>query len=66
VNAQATRAALAQLSPQHRAVLTLKYLDGLPVSDIAALLDRSAAGVEALLTRAKSSFRENYQQEDGS
>jgi RNA polymerase sigma-70 factor (ECF subfamily) len=51
---------LAALGPHHRAVLTLRYLDGLPVAQVADLLGRTTAATEALLTRAKASFRRAY------
>src|SRR5262245_45543454 len=35
-----TQAALRQLRPIDRAVLTLRYLDGLPVADVAELVGR--------------------------
>ncbi|MBO0840298.1 MAG: sigma-70 family RNA polymerase sigma factor [Sciscionella sp.] len=54
------REVLAGLAAHHRAVLTLRYLDGLPVSEVAEVLDRSVHAVEALLTRAKAAFRKAY------
>jgi len=50
-------AVLAQLAPQHRAVLTLRYLDDLPVGDVATTMGRTVDATEALLTRAKAAFR---------
>jgi RNA polymerase sigma-70 factor (ECF subfamily) len=50
---------LAELAPQHRAVLTLRYLDDLSVGDVAATMGRTVHATEALLTRAKTAFR-NY------
>jgi RNA polymerase sigma-70 factor (ECF subfamily) len=50
---------LQALAPQHRAVLTLRYIDDLPVGDVASILGRTVHGTEALLTRAKTAFR-NY------
>ncbi|MGI9146111.1 MAG: RNA polymerase sigma factor [Chloroflexota bacterium] len=52
---------LARLSPQHRAALTLRYLDGLSVPESAAVLDRSVAATEALLVRARREFRHVYE-----
>jgi RNA polymerase sigma-70 factor (ECF subfamily) len=43
------------LSGPHRAALTLRYLDGLPVADVAACLGRSLHATETLLARAMSS-----------
>jgi RNA polymerase sigma-70 factor (ECF subfamily) len=52
---------LDQLSPAHRAALTLRYLDDLPVPQVAALLERSLHATEALLVRARSAFRRLYE-----
>ena len=44
----------------HRAivrVLTLRYIDDLPVGDVAATIGRTVHATEALLTRAKAAFR---------
>ena len=54
------RSTLAQLGPHHRAALTLRYLDDLPVPEVAALLGRTVHATEALLVRAKSAFRRAY------
>ena len=51
---------LARLAPIHRSVLTLRYVDGLPVADCAHILDRTVGATEALLTRAKRAFRQEY------
>jgi RNA polymerase sigma-70 factor (ECF subfamily) len=51
---------LARLSTNHRAALSFRYLDGLPVGDVAHLLGRSVGATEALLTRAKAAFRAAY------
>ena len=48
---------LGQLTAEHRAALTLRYIDGLPVGDVAAALDRSIHATESLLQRAKAAFR---------
>lgn len=55
------REVLARLAPQHRAALTLRYLDGLDVPEVAAVLDRSVAATEALLVRARREFRHVYE-----
>lgn len=54
-------ATLACLSPMHRAVLTLRYLDDLRVPDVASLLGRSVESTETLLMRAKRAFRDSYE-----
>ena len=48
---------LAQLPPQHRSALVLRYMDGLPVPAVAAHLDRSVHATESLLVRAKAAYR---------
>jgi len=48
---------LSRLTPHHRAALTLRYLDGLPVDQVASLLDRSLHATESLLIRAKAAYR---------
>jgi RNA polymerase sigma-70 factor (ECF subfamily) len=54
------RATLDRLGPHHRAALTLRYLDDLPVPDVAALLGRTLHATEALLVRARAAFRRAY------
>ncbi len=48
---------LATLGPHHRSALTLRYLDGLSVPEVARTLDRTVHATEALLVRARSAFR---------
>ncbi len=55
-----TREVLAQLGAHHRAALTLRYLDGLPVPDVADHLGRTVHATEALLVRARVAFRRRY------
>ncbi len=52
---------LDELSPGHRAALTLRYLDDLPVPQVAALLGRTLHATEALLVRARTAFRRQYE-----
>jgi RNA polymerase sigma-70 factor (ECF subfamily) len=54
------RATLARLGPHHRSALTLRYLDGLPVREVAAHLGRTEGATEVLLVRAKAAFRARY------
>jgi RNA polymerase sigma-70 factor, ECF subfamily len=51
---------LQALAPQHRAALMLRYLDDLPVNEVARLMDRTLHATEALLVRARSAFRDSY------
>lgn len=60
------REVLDALGPHHRAALTLRYLDGLPVPEVARHLDRTVHATEALLVRARGAFRRIYQGEEGS
>jgi RNA polymerase sigma-70 factor (ECF subfamily) len=52
---------LDDLGPAHRAALTLRYLDDLPVPQVAALLGRTLHATEALLVRARTAFRRAYE-----
>jgi RNA polymerase sigma-70 factor (ECF subfamily) len=51
---------LAALAPQHRLALTLRYVDDLPVPEVADLLGRTLHATEALLVRARTAFRAQY------
>jgi RNA polymerase sigma-70 factor (ECF subfamily) len=57
----AAHATLADLGPHHRSALTLRYLDGLPVREVASCLGRTEGATEALLMRAKAAFRIRYE-----
>ncbi len=65
VDRQMAEEVLAALAPQHRAALTLRYLDALPVAQVAEHLDRTVGATEALLTRSKAAFRLAYEQHGG-
>ncbi|MGI9031468.1 MAG: RNA polymerase sigma factor [Ilumatobacteraceae bacterium] len=58
--------ALERLGAHHRAALTLRYLDGLPVREVATVLERTEDATEALLVRAKRAFRVAYGSTEGS
>jgi RNA polymerase sigma-70 factor (ECF subfamily) len=57
IRAQAT---LGELLADHRAALTLRYVDGLPVPEVAEQLGRSVHAAETLLVRARAAFRRAY------
>jgi RNA polymerase sigma-70 factor (ECF subfamily) len=60
------REVLSQLGAHHQAALTLRYLDGLPVPEVAQHLDRTLHATEALLVRARAAFRRIYEAQEGS
>lgn len=60
VDALLAREVLGELGPHHRCALTLRYLDGLPVPEVAEHLGRTVHATEALLTRARTAFRRAY------
>ncbi len=60
IDADAAHAALRCLSGHHRAALTLRYLDGLSVSEVADCLGRTVQATETLLMRAKAALRRVY------
>ena len=62
LDAVTAREVLDRLGPHHRLALTLRYLDGLPVPEVARLLDRTLHATEALLVRARAAFRRAYDQ----
>ena len=64
IDALRARAILARLSPHHRAALTLRYMDDLPVPEVASVLDRSVHATEGLLVRARGAFRRAYAQDE--
>ncbi len=49
--------ALQTLPPHYSQALTLKYLEGFKVSEIALIMGKSEKAVESLLTRARDAFR---------
>ena len=63
VDAAVARDVLASLGAHHRAALTLRYLDGLSVPEVARHLDRTVHATEALLVRARAAFRRRYEEE---
>jgi RNA polymerase sigma-70 factor (ECF subfamily) len=64
LDAEAAYAVLAQLPVAQRAALTLRYLDGLPVADVADHLGRSLHATETLLIRSKAALRRQYAERD--
>jgi RNA polymerase sigma-70 factor (ECF subfamily) len=60
VDALLARQVLEHQTGSHRAALTLRYLDGLPVPEVARVLGRTVTATEALLVRARTAFRRSY------
>jgi RNA polymerase sigma factor (sigma-70 family) len=56
--------ALGALSPVHRQVLVMKYLDDRSVDEIAEELGRSRVQVQSLLQRARAGLREELGADD--
>jgi RNA polymerase sigma-70 factor (ECF subfamily) len=65
VDALVAREVLGRLGAHHRAALTLRYVDGLPVNEVAECLGRTVHATEALLVRARTAFRKAYHQKEG-
>ncbi len=57
----AARRTLAALGSHHRGALTLRYVDGLTVRDVAECLGRTEKATEVLLVRARAAFRQEYE-----
>src|SRR3954471_9268549 len=58
------REVLDELGAHHRAALTLRYIDGLSVPEVADYLGRTVHATEALLVRARNAFRVVYARGD--
>lgn len=56
---------LASLGAHHRSALALRYIDDLPVADVADCLGRTVGATEVLLVRARAAFRSSYEQTIG-
>jgi RNA polymerase sigma-70 factor (ECF subfamily) len=56
---------LSALGSHHRAALTLRYVDALPVAEVAELLGRTPDATEALLVRARKAYRRIYTEGGG-
>jgi RNA polymerase sigma-70 factor (ECF subfamily) len=65
LDADAALVALARLSVPQRVALTLRYLDGLSVADVAEHLERSVHATETLLARGRSALRRVYREGGG-
>jgi len=53
--------ALSRLNDVQRAVLVMRFIDDMPVAEIASAIGRSVHATESLLVRAKQSLRTQYE-----
>jgi RNA polymerase sigma-70 factor, ECF subfamily len=60
LDAVLARRTLEHLAPPYRLALTLRYVDDLPVAEVAEAMGRSLHATEALLVRARTAFRRAY------
>jgi RNA polymerase sigma-70 factor (ECF subfamily) len=58
--ARLVHVAMDHLPSRYRLVLRWKYVEGLPVNEIAGRLELSAKAAESLLTRARQTFRDGF------
>jgi RNA polymerase sigma-70 factor, ECF subfamily len=62
LDALTARDVLETLGAHHRSALTLRYVDDLPVPEVARVLGRTVHATEALLVRARTAFRAAYEE----
>lgn len=60
IDALVAQDVLATLDGIQRAALTLRYLDGLGVGEVAQALRRTVSATESLLARSRAAFRREY------
>jgi len=65
LDTESAHAALARLPIPQRAALTLRYVDGLPVAQVAEHLGRSLHATETLLVRSRGALRRQYGEDKG-
>lgn len=56
--------ALGRLPASQRAAVVLRYLDDLPVREVARLMERTEKSVESLLSRGRETLRQIYGETD--
>ncbi|MCU1390517.1 MAG: rpoE [Ilumatobacteraceae bacterium] len=62
IGAAAALELLAGLSPTHRIVLLLRYVDDLAVSEVARMIGSSISATESLLVRARHALEQRLQE----
>ena len=55
---EAVRSAVRTLAPRYREVIVLRYLEGFSIDEIAEILGRSRAAIDAQLSRGRGMLRE--------
>jgi RNA polymerase sigma-70 factor (ECF subfamily) len=65
LDASVAHGILGELGAHHRSALSLRYLDGLSVPEVADALGRTVHATEALLVRARRAFRRAYDENRG-
>jgi RNA polymerase sigma-70 factor (ECF subfamily) len=63
IDVESAREALGRVAAHYRAALTLRYLDGMSVPEVAGMLDRTVHATESLLARARLALRDAYEEE---
>ncbi|HTE19512.1 MAG TPA: sigma-70 family RNA polymerase sigma factor [Armatimonadota bacterium] len=63
VDRLAVHSALARTAPAHRAILVLRFWEGLDYEEMAAVLGISLAAAKMRLHRARMEFRKRYEEE---
>ncbi len=58
------QAVMDELGAHHRSALVLRYIDGLPVPQVADALGRTVEATETLLVRARRRFRTIYERQE--
>jgi RNA polymerase sigma-70 factor, ECF subfamily len=53
---------LRALPDMHRVILALRYVDDLPVAEVARLIGRSVSATQSMLVRARASLEQNLQE----
>jgi RNA polymerase sigma-70 factor (ECF subfamily) len=64
VDNEVVRACLRDLPPMQRAVIALRFVDDLPLAEVAQLLDKSTSAVDSLQRRALANLRTMLEEHD--
>ncbi len=64
VDLEQTQRALLSIAPKYQAVLSLHYLEGLPVKDVALVLGCREGTVKSRLARARDALRAELARRD--